>query len=369
MSNRLPLTISLKSGEKFNCNAVIEDDIISSGWAFGGKQSPGAVELEIPPALHRKTFTDEDDPEWTYSLADLEEIILFAINDGGVKKDTIAGDVSFELHGELYDEPEPGPYYLVGDLVEHLFDSTPEQAVEKGAFLFSDEVSARTFAMAHPDFSVHEVDALNIDPDLPVRHVAEAFVGVAKKKMAQDYQGDIDANLMRKNAEKYFPDTLCKKSVDSMVSVMIEESQGKPIASAIEGNIPESMGRQMLESAAAKIVWQNRTTIPGRDIEKHVPNIPASANLVSENMDVNIDGNHMRGTMVFYQRPNSYFDRNADEKPLVPVAFLSPDGTGDYVLLDNPSIMQLQDSILSQRVGMANEVGPENEPMKPKVSH
>tara|TARA_Y100001973_G_C5203768_1_gene339829 strand:- start:3133 stop:4236 length:1104 start_codon:yes stop_codon:yes gene_type:complete len=367
MSHRLPLTISLENGENFDCQVVVEDDIVSNG--FSGRHYPGVVELEVPPALHRKTFTDEDDEDYTRDISDLEEIILFAINEGGVDRDDVWESVSFALHGDVNDEPEPNNYYLVGDLVEHLFDSTPEQAVEKGAFLFTDEVQAKAFAMASPGLTVHDISPDNIEPGIAVDSIAESFIDMAQKKMSSDYQDGVDVNLVRKNAQNYFPDALNHKIVDAMVSVMVDTMEGIPKNKAIERHVSETMNRQLLAPAASKLVWQTRTTVPGRDIEKHMPNTPASAKLVSEIMNIDIDGNAMRGTMLFYQRPNSYIDRNNDEKPLVPVAFLSPDETGDYVVLKHPSITELQDEIMSQRVGMEHERGPENSPLKPKVSH
>lgn len=351
MSHRLPITISLESGEKFNCNVIVEEDIVSSGWAFGGSQHPGVTELEVPPALHRKTFVDPDDEEFNYDLSDIEEIVLYAINDGGVSEDTVASNIHFKLHGSVDGEPTPQAYYLVGNLVDHIFESTPEQAVNKGAFLFSDEVQAHAFAMATPGLSVYELPAEDIDFDLAVRNVSESFIGMAKGKMKNDYEGQLDVNVVIKNASKYFPASIPSKTVDAMVSVMVDEMKGASLDKSIEDHISESMDRGLLEVAASKILWTSRNTVQGRNIEDHIPNIPASANMVSENMNFKIEGNEMRGTMVFYQRPTSYFDRNDDEKPLVPVAFLSDDGTGDYVVLNHPSITALQDQILSQRPG------------------
>jgi len=369
MSHRLPITISLESGEKFDCNVIVEEDIVSSGWAFGGSQHPGVTELEVPPALHRKTFVDPDDEEFNYDLSDIEEIVLYAINDGGVSEDTVASNIHFKLHGSVDDEPKPQAYYLVGNLVDHIFENTPEQAVKKGAFLFTDEVQAHAFAMATPGLSVHELPSENIDFDLAVRNVSESFIGMAKNKMESDYEGQLDANIVTKNASKYFPDSIPSKTVDAMISVMVDEIKGASIDKSIEENIPESMDRGLLESAASKILWNRRNTVQGRGVENHIPNVPASANMVSEIMNFEIEGNEMRGTMVFYQRPTSYFDRNDDEKPLVPVAFLSEDGTGDFVVLNHPSITALQDKILSQRPGKENELGPDYKPMAPKINH
>lgn len=369
MSHRLPITLSLESGEKFNCHVLIEDDIVSSGWAFGGSQQPGVTELEVPPKLHRKTFKDPDDEGYDYDLSDIEDIVLYAINDGGVKKDTVALNIHFELHGDVHSGPEPDNYYLVGDLVEHIFEKTPEQALKKGAFLFSDEVQANAFAMAIPGLSVHELPPGDVDYDLAVNSVSESFIGMANNKMKSDYEDKLDVNIVMKNASKYFPNTLPSKAVDAMVLAMVDEMQGSSLEQAIESHIPDEMNRNLLESAASKMLWLSRSTVPGRNIEEHIPNIPASANMVSENMNFEIEGNQMRGTMVFYQRPTSYFDRNDDEKPLVPVAFVSDDGTGDYVVLNHPSISKLQEKILSQRVGKENELGPDSTPMTPKINH
>lgn len=369
MSHRLPITLSLEDGQKFNCHVLVEDDIVSSGWAFGGSQQPGVTELEVPPALHRKKFKDPDDEEYDYDLSDIEEIVLYAINDGGVKEDTVASSIHFELHGDVNSEPEPDSYYLVGNLVEHIFENTPEQALEKGAFLFSDEIQANAFAMANPGLSVHEIPPDDIDYELAVNSVSESFIGMANNKMKSDYEDGLDVNIVMKNASKYFPSTLPSKAVDSMVLAMVDEMQGTSLDKAIESHIPAAMDRSLLESAASKTLWLSRSTVQGRNVEDHIPNIPASANMVSENMNFEIEGNQMRGTMVFYQRPSSYFDRNDDEKPLVPVAFVSEDGTGDYVVLNHPSISKLQDKILSQRIGKENELGPDFKPMTPKINH
>lgn len=369
MSHRLPITISLENGEKFDCNVVVEEDIVSSGWSFGGSQRPGVTELEVPPALHRKTFVDPDDEDFNYDFSDIEEIVLYAINDGGVSEDTVASNIHFKIHGSVDDEPKPKEYYLVGNLVDHIFESTPEQAVKKGAFLFADEVQAHAFAMATSGLSVHELAGEDIDFDLAVKNVSESFIGMAKNKMEKDYEGKLDVNVVIKNASKYFPSTIPSKTVDAMVSVIIDEMKGASLDKSIENHIPETMNRSLLEDAASKMLWSKRNTIQGRNVENHIPNIPASANIVSEIMNFEIEGNEMRGTMVFYQRPVSYFDRNDDEKPLVPVAFLSDDGTGDYVVLNHPSITTLQDKILSQRPGKENELGPDYQPMTPKINH
>jgi hypothetical protein len=322
--------VTLPDGHIFDAIAIMEHDIIMSPQ----ETYPGFTSIHIPMKEHGKIFKDPDDAT-EIDMAYIEELILYALNDGGVKNDEWDSGLKFEMVETPQLQPE-NPVYVIENTMSP--EDNPVFTHSKDAM-----IKFKTENPAAP-FVAHKVP-INTVTSTPLNHDA-AMLYLAITSVQQKYGvGLTELGVLEKEVRNSIESSGLLNA--SAIINLIGRHEG---INDIIGTVNTPQTISPFTSSPNHAGAKQTNNISLGDIDSHMPYVSPSVNIQKSAVKI-IDKNVEKSGTLFSYDPSNYFE----EKPMVNFALITQntDGTMNIyrenemflILGQQPSLVNVIDKI------------------------
>lgn len=351
MTYTTPILITDPNGMEHSCDAVVENaghELFIQG-------------VNIPFSLHGQFYVDG---EMERGMDVLVDTIIFNINEGRKFHSTLESGYSYKCNSLnlISNTAENAKMYLVGDVVNHIFNKTSLESVKSGALLFDDQLAAKTIAKLFPDFHDFEIEVGSAEELKQLKLVATSSVilGVAKitlNNIKRDYGAGVEQHTLRSISPSYFPDDVPAHLVSILSNAFVDSKADESVLEqyVLYGTEERDNFPLMFKEAYTQLVL-NRFTVKEKDAHYYIPKTSSKGALFTRDISLNIDGATLDGYAVFHQPSNTYF-KDEDPLPATPIALISPDGAGGCVIYNTGHLAVLTPLILESVSSAEVELG------------
>jgi hypothetical protein len=326
--------ITLPDDHTFDAIAIMEHDIVMSRQ----EMFPGFTSIHMPMKEHGKVFKDPDD-DTEIDMAYIEELILYALNDGSVRE----SEWDFGLKFEMIETPrlQPSdPVFLIENIMSP--EDEPMFTHSKDALSqFKSKNPSAPFVAHNVPFETVTSNPLNNDATM-------LYLAVAS--VQQKYGVTLmELNILEKELRNSV-ESSGLANVDATINLIGRFDKLSDILNI--ANSPQAISS--FTSSPNSAGNKKNSNISPSDIDIHMPYISPAVSIQKNAIKI-MDGNGEKSGTLYSYDPSHYYE----EKPVENFALITQNSDGTMNVYRGDEM----DLILAQQPSLANAIDkPEAEP-------
>jgi hypothetical protein len=320
--------VTLPDGHIFDAIAIMEHNIVRSR----EKMFPGFTSIHMPMKEHGKVFKDPDD-DTEIDMAYIEELILYALNDGSERE----SEWDFGLKFEMIETPQLQPSDPVF-LVENIM--SPE---DEPVFTHSKEALSQ-FKSKNPSapFVAHKVPFDTVTSTPLNNNATMLYLAVAS--VQQKYGVTLmELGILEKELRNSI-ESSGLTNVDATIDLIGQSDELIDILNVM--NSPQSISS--FTSSPNSAGDEKNSHISPSDVDTHMPYVSPAVSIQKNAMKI-MDGNDEKSGTLYSYDPSHYYET----KPMENFALITQNSDGtmnvyrgdemDLILAQQPSLVNAID--------------------------